>query len=171
MTALTEQSVRLDDQKLARLQRRLRALTTTVIVLAVALIGLGAWVIYDLVTESDTAATGEIETLLEDYQTAWNEYDGEAFLALVTDNFVHEYAGFSSDADSTAAQIESNEVFENNIETLGEPIMSGDGPTYYVAQVDVLTSQGDAELQGVSLFTIVDDADVLRIQQHVFVGQ
>jgi hypothetical protein len=34
-------------------------MTVAVVVLAVALIGLGTWVIYDLAAESESAATGE----------------------------------------------------------------------------------------------------------------
>jgi hypothetical protein len=171
MTAQTEQRDRASGARITELQRRLQAMTTTVVILAVTLIGLGAWVIYDFVMESDTVTTGEINALLEDYRTAWNEYDYEAFLALVTDDFVHEYAGFSSDAQATAADIESAEAFENNIETVGDPVMSGEGPEYYVAQADVLTSEGETALEGISIFTIVQDGDTYKIRHHVFVGQ
>jgi hypothetical protein len=171
MTTLTDRPSDVAGGETARLRRRLRAMTVTVVVLAVALIGLGAWVVYDLVAQPDTAPTAEIEALLDDYTTAWNEYDGDAFLALVTDDYVHEYAGFGSTAESVAADIESNEVFENTVEKVGDPIMIGEGPRYYVAQANRLTSVGGVRLEGISLFTIIQEGDMFKIQEHVFIGE
>lgn len=168
MTALTEKPTGVEGET-ARLRRRLRTMTTMVIVLAVALIGLGTWMVFDAVSGSDTAATSEIETLLDDYGAAWNDYDAEAFLALVTDDYVHEYAGSTSTAAETAATIETGSSYGTQVEPIGDPIVNGKGPAYFVAQADVLTSS-ETELSGISLFTIVEDGGVYRIQSHIFVG-
>ena len=71
-----------------------RSLTITVAVLAVALAGLGAWVLYDLATKSDTAVTAEIDQLFENYTAAYDNHDPEALRALITDDFMIYQTGF-----------------------------------------------------------------------------
>lgn len=168
MTALTEKQGQATRDDSARLRGRLRAMTITVIVLAVALIGLGAWVIYDLVAESDTAVSGEIETLLDDYTTAWNDYDSEAFLALVTDDYTFEFADEVTGAEAQAMAISQGEFYDGQVEKVGDPIMFGDGP-FYVAQANH-TSSTTVDMDGISMFTIVEEGDTFLIQSHVFIG-
>lgn len=167
MATRTDEPVAVTDGEVQRLQSRLRAMTVAVVVLAVALIGLGAWVIYDLAAKSDTAATGEVETLLEDYTTAWNDYDGEAFLGLVTDDYTFEYSGDVRSASEEAAEIDGLGAFDWSVERIGDPIMIGDGPTYLVASADRVSTIG-RDADGISLYTIVEDGDTLRISHHLF---
>jgi hypothetical protein len=77
------------------LRRRARNLTITAIVLAGALIGLTAWLVYDLSAESETAVTSEVQTLVDDYLGAWNEYDGDAFMELITGDYSFAGMGVS----------------------------------------------------------------------------
>ena len=169
MTALTEKPGRVTGDQSGRLQGRLRAMTITVVVLAVAVLGLGAWLIYDMVAGSDTAVSGEIETLLDDYRAAWNDYDSEAFLALVTDDYTFEFAGDVTPAEQQAVAIANSEFVNGHVEKVGESIMYGDGPNYFVAQANRTTSS-QIDMDGISLFTIVQNGDVYKIQSHVFVG-
>ena len=169
MTALTEKPGRVTGDQSGRLMGRLRAMTITVVVLAVAVLGLGAWLIYDTVTGSDTAVSGEIETLLDDYVAAWNDYDSEAFLALVTDDYTFDGASGPTTAEQTAVAISNNEFTDVNVEEVGDPIMFGDGPNYFVARANRITSS-QTNMDGISLFTIVQQGDVYKIFSHVFVG-
>lgn len=168
MTVVTDNRSEVAGGETARLRGRIRNMTIAIVVMAVALIGLGAWVIYDLVAESETTVSGEVEALLDDYTAAWNDYDGAGFLALVTDDFVHQVGNTISGADDIAANIEAGAAYETTIERMGEPIMHGDGP-YFVAQVNSVTSE-TTQLDGISVFTIVQDGDAYKIQSHVFVG-
>lgn len=168
MTVVTDRPSEVAGGETARLRGRIRNMTIAIVVMAVALIGLGAWVVYDIVTESDTAVSADIETLLDDYTTAWNSHDGDAFRALVADNYVHEYAGMTSTVDDVAANIETGTVYQTVVEKIGEPIQYGDGP-YIVAQANHLTSS-TTQLDGISVFTIVQNGDAYMIQSHVFIG-
>lgn len=122
-----------------------------------------------MVSGSDTAVSGEIETLLEDYRAAWNDYDSEAFLALVTDDYTFEFAGDVTTAEEQAAGIANSEFINGHVEKVGAPIMFGDGPNYFVAEANRTTSS-DIDMDGISLFTIVQDGDVYKIHSHVVVG-
>jgi hypothetical protein len=155
-----------------RLQGRLRTMTITFVVLAVALIGLAAWVIYHSATDSASTVTNEIRTLLDDYQTAVNGYDGEAFLGLVTDDYVVEYPGGGSTGEEQAADLPTlYRDDEYHFRTIGDPIMWGDGP-YFVAQAERVTSTetGYRDMKGISLYTIVNRDGVFLIQRCEFMG-
>jgi len=170
MTALTEKPDAPSGEGTQRLEGRLRAMTITVIVLAVALIGLGAWLIYDQVADSETAPTGEVAALLDDYNSAWNAYDSDAFLGLVTESYTFEYAGDVNTAQEQADEIATLGQVDWHVDMVGKPIMSGNGdPNYYLAVPNSITSNvGDGE--GMSLFVVVGDGDTFRIAQHTFVG-
>ena len=97
MTALTDRPQPTETPGTDRLRGRNRVLTITVLVLAVAVLALGAWVIYDLTTESETTGNASIEEVLGDYRSAMGEnfgesLDPEAYQAVTTDDFVlHRY--------------------------------------------------------------------------------
>jgi hypothetical protein len=107
--------------------------------------------------------------LLTDYTAAWNEYDGEAFLALVTDSYTFEYAGDVRTASEQASEIASLGAFDWSVETIGDRIVSGDGPTYLVASADRVSNNiGDTD--GISVSTIVQDGFTYRVAHHLNVG-
>jgi hypothetical protein len=168
MTALTERQTQ-GSPEIDRLHRRVRALTITVVVLAVALVGLGAWMIYDYATSSDTAVTSEVDTLLDDYMAAWNDYDADVFLALVTDGYTFEGFGEVNTAEEEAVGIAQLGNYDWNVELIGDRTMVGDGPTYVVAQPNRVNSTL-ADYEGVSLFTIVERDGVYLISNHSFTG-
>lgn len=168
MTTLTDSQTK-GSADIGRLQGRIRGLTITVVVLAVALLGLGAWMIYDYAAGSDTAVTGEIETLLDDYNAAWNAYDSEAFLALVTDNYTFEGAGEVNTAEQEALGIAQLGGYDWNVTITGDRVIAGDGPTYVALQPNQVTSTvGDME--GISVFTIVETNGSYLISGHRFIG-
>jgi hypothetical protein len=149
-----------------RLQGRVRGLTATVAVLALALVGLGALTVYNLVAESDTAIPGEIDAVLEDYFAAWNENDSEAFLALTTDDYKLEYGGVVLTAQQIATDMTRLEKGDFVVEVIGDPIRSGDGPVYHVAHASLITERGFSPQNVMTVYTIVErDGDFL-ISHH-----
>ena len=90
-----------------RLRSRNRLLTTLVVVLALALLGLGIWAMSARGSISDTAVSNDIQLLVDDYVDAWNDYDSDAFLSLVTDDYIHESVEGASTAQGTAQNIDA----------------------------------------------------------------
>ena len=58
-----------------------------IVLLAVAVVGLIAWMTLAMRPNSPNAAPGEIQQLMEDYAAAWNAQDPDALEALVTDSY------------------------------------------------------------------------------------
>ncbi len=164
MTILTDRPASRSDEVILR--RPVRALTITVAVLVVALLGLGAWAVYDYAAERDSAVTGEMQTLLDDYTTAWNNHDGEAFLALVTSDYTFDSGIGVTPAESQALALESGPLSDFIVEILGEPIMVGDGP-WIVAQANHVTF-GSTDQLGMSLLVVVDEGGELKVASHVW---
>lgn len=169
MTAVTGKPNAVSGEEVRKLEGRLRAMTITVVVLAVALVGLGAWMVYDLATEPETAATSEVAAVLEDYTAAWNDYDGDALLSLVTDYYTFVFGSDVRTGEAQAEQLAGLGGINWHAEEIGDVIMVGSGPRYFVAEANRLTSDvGDGE--GISSFIVVEDGDTYKIAQHTFVG-
>ena len=176
MTALTKPPEKVETGQLDRAKSQIRRLTITVIALVVALLGIGAWVIFDQTVTPETAATEEIQILVDDYLAAWNSYDEEAFLEHVTASYTLDAVGRASSltltAEETAALFDTLEANDWREAAIGEPIMTGEGP-WYVSLVEDFTSlegYGPEGADGVSTFTIVAEDDILRIARHDYVG-
>lgn len=182
MIAPSDQSEQIDLAQFNQANRRSRFLTIAVVVLATALVGLGAWVVFDQTGRSETAVPAEIAQLLDDYETAFNTYDGDAFRALVTDDFVvHDDIYYtvgsellmvsgSERLDEAAGHLESgaSELYEWQIELVGEPIVAGDGP-WYVSQVEHASGEGH-EFVGMSTYVVVDQDGTLKVADKNWVG-
>jgi hypothetical protein len=122
--------------------------------------------------DSGSAVPDDVETVLDTYSQAWSDYDSEAFLAVVTDDYRHISENGELDAAAQAAAIQTSRSFNFTAEPQGDQIGTGDGP-YYVAQRDLLKGGGfpDDGVVGISTFTVVDDGGTLKVSEHVFVGQ
>lgn len=149
-----------------RLHGRIRGLVTTMAVMALALAGLGAWTVYELVADSGSAVPSEIDGLLDAYITAWNKNDGEAFLALTTDDYELEYGGFVLTAQAIAEDMTQIEEGDFVVEVIGDPISSGDGPTYHVAHASLITESGFSPLNVMTVYTIVERDGEFLISRH-----
>lgn len=188
MTALTD---RPDEtaEELARARKRDRFLIATVVVLAVALLGVGAWVIYDLATvsdtaNSDTAIPAEVEQVLNDYNSAWEQNDANAFRTLVTDDYIlslsfyvedgmsETYADrFSQSASDAARDVEFGR--EWRIEQFGEPIATGDGPWFITVGQNWVGLENGQDIfldDGTASYAIVEVDGTLKVANHTWVG-
>lgn len=180
MTSLTDRPLKNNSPPVDRARRKGALLTITAVGLAVALVGLGAWVAYDMTRTSETAVTGEIGQVIDDYHAAYNNYDGEAFLELVTDGYVLERTGVSyvqagaTESTTAAEMIEEIKLLEEydwRVATVGEPLMMGDGPWFVsVASHFESPPYGPEGADGISTFTIVDEGGTLKVARHSYVG-
>ncbi len=175
MTDLTYRPEEVDDGQLKQANNRVRFLTTTVIVLVVALMSLGAWAVYDQTTAPEEVPE-EIRALIDDYLGAFNDYNGEALLKLVTADYALDMASHpislvqhEAETVEMMKDMKSREWQETQI---GEPIMIGDSPWFVsVAERHTATSgYGPNGANGISTFTIVDDDGNLKVARHTYVG-
>ncbi|MBG7604343.1 MAG: hypothetical protein IZT58_06875, partial [Actinobacteria bacterium] len=87
--------------------------------------------------DSSSTVPDDVKTVLDTYSQAWSDYDSEAFLAVVTDDYRHISENGEFDAAAQAGAIQTSRSFNFTAETQGDQIGTGDGP-YYVAQSDLL---------------------------------
>jgi hypothetical protein len=142
-----------------------------VIVLAVALLGLGAWTVYSLTSADENAVTAEVQTAVEDYLAAWNEYDGDAFRSMITDNFEFGFFGDESwPVDDVAAGLVGGEAIDWHVELIGDPIMIGSDPWMIGATINVLGTDAHHNppdgIDMAAVFFIVDDGGTFKVTQH-----
>ena len=176
MTTLTDREgntttgTEVDQSQSGHPDRGNRTLKVIIIALTVALVGLGAWAIIDRSSTSETAPSDDVAQLWDDYSDAWNNYDGDAFLALVTPDYTFVTEQGTTSAASEAAYINGLGSYDWQVTPVGEPIMAGDGP-WFVSQVNrVEQSNWSEPVEGISVLTIVDDGGVLRVSNHTFYG-
>lgn len=163
------------DHKLEDAHRANRWLIAAVVVLSVALIAMGAWVISDLTATSENAVPADIAEMLDDYTAAWNAGDGEAFLLLVREtDYVHTGNGVSFTAEEAARSIEAFWGPDaNHTEQIGEGVVLGDGITRFVVQPNRVFTVGSPDgYVGYSVITVTDWNDNgWVVTDHTFIGE
>ncbi len=120
--------------------------------------------------ERSTALSSEVQELVDAYTQTWNDDDGDAFLALVTDDYRFVSLLGDQDAEATAADISSPQA-SSTIGQVGDGIMTGDGPYYGSIVNEFVGPEDDDRWTGISTFVVVDDGGVLKIAQHAYTGQ
>jgi len=170
MTTMIERPETVTEPRLETLESRNRGLRTTIAVLGIIVAAMGGWILFDYLGEADTAASADIAQLVDDYSTAWNAYDADAFLGLTTLGYRFESAGgMELNQADQAAQIESYlPRFSWSVEKLGEPIMTGSDP-YYVSW-PILVTNNIREFEGISVLTIVSEGDEFLVTRHKVIG-
>ena len=122
--------------------------------------------------DSDSGVPDDVQTVLDTYTQAWNDYDSEAFLVVVTDDyrFMSETGEF--DAIEQAEAIAASRSLNISVESQGDLIGAGDGP-YYVAEVAVIkggTFPADG-IDGINTITVIDDGGTLKVSEHIFTAE
>jgi hypothetical protein len=182
MTALTDRPDQVNADQLHQVERRNRLLTITVVVLVLAAVGLGSWIIYDATTDREASVTAEIDQLLDDYISAVSTNDAPAYLAVVTDDFVVNdilyyqvggtfVRGLSSETLDLLVPSMEAAVTEWQFELVGDPIVTGEGP-WYVSLVENArnTTEENHRYVGVSTYVVVDDDGTLLVAEKTWVG-
>ena len=161
------------DHKLEEAHRSNRWLIAAVVVLAIAVVALGAWVVSDLMATDAAEVPTEVAALLDDYTGTWNDYDGDAFLGYVRDTgYVHSSYGSTYDSAETAAIIDGWEEFGFQVEVTGERLIVGEGSTKWVVQPNRVTSNTNhVGAAGFSIFSVTESSDdVWVVTRHAYVG-
>jgi hypothetical protein len=146
-----------------------RWLIVTIALLTAALIGLAAWVIYDQASEAETAATSELKTLYDDYVAATTGGDSAAFLEVTTDDYILTSFGITIPRAEQAISIGSAGGTVQSMERIGDLVVMGDGPEYYMTAAEQITYLGK-DYVGVSAFRVIETDDGLKVAEHSWVG-
>lgn len=159
-------------------------LVMLVVIFVAALTAMAACSPSDSTAVPETAVTAEIDQLLDDYIAPWNTYDADALRPLLTDGFmwyetdwdpkhsVSTGASKSKDFAETLLYVEGSAMFNKlRFEWVGEPIMTGVGP-WLVSRAWRVTAENYyyPELQGISIYTIVDEDGALKVARAIAVS-
>jgi|GEM_PF-6667778 len=162
------------DHKLEDAHRANRWLIAAVVVLSVALIALGAWVISDLTAASENAVPDDVAEMLDDYHAAWNTGDGDAFMLLVREvDYEHTANGTSHTAAGAADIIDAYWGPDGiHVEHIGESVLLGDGSTKYVVQPNRVFTPGYPDgMVGFSILKVTEFGDSgWLVIDHTFIG-
>ena len=152
----------------------------TVLSIAVAMVAAGCSSgTTDTTTTTAVISTtvSEPEQTIDEYNTAWEEQDPEALLAVVTDDFVEEYHYYTQLDDHVSVSTDSFGATEAasyaassdfQIELSGESIVVGDGP-WFVSVAESQTGGGNA-YEGTTAYVVVDDDGTLKLARKSWVG-
>jgi flagellar basal body-associated protein FliL len=88
-----------DDRTTEKTEHRSRWPIVVIVVMAIALVGLIAWMTLAMRPNSPTAAPPEVVELMGEYNAAWNAYDADALEALVTPQYRVHSEGEVVDSD------------------------------------------------------------------------
>ncbi len=153
--------------------------TVLIVVLAVALVGLVAWMVLMMRPNSPTAAPPEIVQLMEDYTAAWNAHDANALEGLVTADY-HIY-------DTSSA---SGTIFDHGMESIRLYLMplfdvwdwqvsspeavyavsNSGGITWYVSDEGSVVSRNGSDHVQNGLLRVVEQNGEFRVAEHAFMG-
>lgn len=171
MTSLTERPSQTDRQSEPRDRNRL--LVGAVVVLAIALVGLGAWTVYYQIADTPDVPA-EITELVDEYVAAWEARDEAAVRGMVTADFllteyIYEVEGgetslYNHVIDDIDNLVRVGFLFEWEIEQLGDPTITGDGPWF--VSVGQKWVQNNWHQDGMSTFAIVNDGGTMKISSH-----
>lgn len=164
------------DHKLEEAHRTNRWLIAAVVILAIALVVLGAWVVNDVTAESGTEPPAEVQALIVDYGATWNAYDGDSFLGLVSDDYeFYDDHTVARDAEATAALIERGEPYGFTTKTVGgySAEVSRDGTEYVVSASSMLgTDSAPDSAPGISVYRVQNFPDRgWIVTYHAYVGE
>jgi flagellar basal body-associated protein FliL len=144
-------------------------------VLAVAVVGLIAWMIFAMRPNSPNAAPPEIVQLMEDYNAAWNAYDADALEALVTDGY-RLYGPANSAFDHDMESIRSYlmpqlEDWDWQV-TAPEPTyaVNTSGYTWAVSGEGAMITRSGIDHEQNSLWTIVGPDGEFLVSEHYMIG-
>ena len=155
-------------------KRTNRLLVITVVVLAMALVGLGAWALLDD-GSSEAAPPAAVEQVIASYEEARNTLNPELFESIVTDDFTAPYTTFTVGASqvwdtgtSTRTDVlhgltTSEGWVAWEVSRVGDPTSVGDGP-WHVSVPTVWVISGGA-WEGIAVYTVVDDGGTLLLSE------
>ncbi|HSJ83900.1 MAG TPA: nuclear transport factor 2 family protein [Acidimicrobiia bacterium] len=159
--------------EIQRLESRNRTLFILVVVLAIVAVAAGAFLLYEALGTDSTDVPTAVEAVFDDYIEAWNSYDGDALLAVTTEDFeFYEAESLTApmtlhSRTGTVQIVEEVTAAESwSVEMIGPPLAVGEDTITLVTADRIDTATETSE--GVSIYTIVQSGDEWKIDQHVF---
>lgn len=167
----------------ARASTRGRGLIAGLVVVALALGGLGGWVLGDRLQGSDIPS--DVEGVIADYLDAWEAKDETAVRAATTKDFFIAERIYNPTAERQGAigleeQIDDDIdgvvfrgfLFDWNNESRGEPLVVGDGPWFvsYDESWFIDRTIDIVHYDGVATYVVVEEDGVMKIASHYWAG-
>lgn len=152
-----------------------RGPTILIVVLAVAVVGLVAWMVFMMRPNSPTAAPPEIVQLMEDYNAAWNAHDADALEALVTQGYRiygPESAGFDHDMESVRTYLMPLLVdWDWQVSAIG-PLyaVNTSGFTWAVTGEGSTITRNGIDREQNAVWTVVAPNGTYLVSEHYMVG-
>ncbi len=175
MTALADLPGEVD-VRLEQARTRNRVLTIISAILALALVGLGSWILYD-VASGPTVPT-EVNEVIDDYLQAWVGRDQEALRAATTEDFViNEYQYKWGVDEIILHEIYNDDVegiisigflFPWEIELVGDLHVAGEDPWFVTVEEN--WAQNLWHYDGMATYVVIDDGGTLKIANHYWTG-
>lgn len=160
------------DNEKQMLKRRSRFLGWLSGLLVLAVLGLGAWLVAEVSSDSGASLPSEVRTAVDNYAAAWANTDADAFLEATTADYTFMGKRATGQfAEFTVAQREGTlrSLSYWRAETLVETA-SGDGP-YYVGRTErVYTSAQSDGFEGQSILTVEEVDGTWKVSQHTWIG-
>lgn len=121
--------------------------------------------------DAANAIPGDVKAVVDAYSASWNDYDAEAFNAVVTDDymFINTTVDRETTKEQQAGSMAMLESGNWNAEQVGDGISAGDGP-WFVSVSNALTATNSDGAAGISVLTVVDDGGVLKVLEHIYTG-
>ncbi len=166
MTALTDRPPH-EAPEVGRLRRKNRLLAVTLVVVVVAMVGLGAWILFDY-DSSEAAPPAEVLEVIRGYEEAVTTNNAQLAESITTEDFTRPYVLYPlgglvifDEADMSRADVIRELTYGEGwsewvVSPIGEARAVGEGP-WHVSVPTSFSLKGNA-WEGISLYTIVDDA-------------
>ena len=157
------------------LTQRTRAPIWLTIILAVVVIALGAWIIYDAITEP--APPSDVEAAIEDFLAAYDTQDETLMRDVTTDDFtslIDDWGPDPQNPDRVIKQrttsMDFEQIVSNNFivnwdtEITGDSTTTGEGP-WIVSQPEAWSSLRNV-WEGMATYVVVDEGGAKRILSY-----
>ena len=150
--------------------------TIAVAVLAVAVVGLVAWMVFAMRPNSPNAAPPGIVQLMEDYTAAWNAHDAGAIEGLVTSEYrVFDPSSTVFDHDMESVRTYVLPLFAASDWQASSPevwyaVSSDAGNWWYVSGEGSTITRSGGEYPHTGMWTVVEIGDEFLVNEHFVVG-
>jgi len=163
-----------EDRTTENTEHRSRWPIVVIVVMAIALVGLIAWMTLMMRPNSPVAAPTEIEELMQEYGVAWNAHDADAIEALVAPQYrVHAQEGIDYDMEGVRNSL-IGYLDSMNWHTTNEgpfyAIETGAGNWLVSSEGETITRSGSDYPTMDALLIVKGPDGALLVADHYFMG-
>ena len=162
-----------ENQATAKTEQRSRWPIVVIVVMAIALVGLIAWMTLAMRPNSPTAASPEIVQLMEDYTAAWNAYDADALEALVTPTYRIHSETIDQDMEGLRSyllpQLEAWDWHATS-NGLRYAVAGGSSGTWYVSSEGSVINRSGVDHNQNGVWKVVERGGVYLVSEHFMMG-